>query len=237
MRRHLTFANVIGLIALFVVLGGGVYAAAKISGSKIKKESIAGNRLKPNGVTGQQVDESSLGKVPKAESADSAQTAQRATSAQTAETAASAETLAGTAPGGFVSSADVKQIRFDVNVGAGTSQDVLQLGPLTLTAGCNPDGPFTLHATSSSPNAGIDIGYALNANSAASSGFVVGPAPPVLVESWTGADTTHRSVGNIVYTDLSSPTATTITIPFAVFYEDAATTRCFLSGIATRTSG
>ena len=41
--------TIIACLALFLALGGGVYAAAKsskISGNKIKKSSIAGNRFK-----------------------------------------------------------------------------------------------------------------------------------------------------------------------------------------------
>ena len=59
-RPRLSFANVVSVIALFIALGGSVYAAAKINGNTIKKESIPGNRLKPNKVTGKQVNESKL---------------------------------------------------------------------------------------------------------------------------------------------------------------------------------
>lgn len=45
-RRRMTFSNVISMIALFAVIGGGAYAANKISGKKIKKDSIPINRLK-----------------------------------------------------------------------------------------------------------------------------------------------------------------------------------------------
>jgi hypothetical protein len=37
MRRRLTFANVVAVIALFLALGGTVYAAGKISGKTIIK--------------------------------------------------------------------------------------------------------------------------------------------------------------------------------------------------------
>ncbi|MFN8114454.1 MAG: hypothetical protein U0R51_14795 [Solirubrobacterales bacterium] len=48
MRTRLTYANVMATLALFVALGGGAYAAAKINGSSIKKNSIPSNRLKKN---------------------------------------------------------------------------------------------------------------------------------------------------------------------------------------------
>lgn len=53
-------AMIVALIALFVALGGSVYAANKINGKTIKKGTLPGNRLKPNTVTGKQVKESAL---------------------------------------------------------------------------------------------------------------------------------------------------------------------------------
>jgi hypothetical protein len=60
----------VALLALFVALGGSVYAAAKINGSAVKKNSLPGNRIKPGSVTGKQVREASLGKVPDADTLD-----------------------------------------------------------------------------------------------------------------------------------------------------------------------
>ncbi len=45
--KYLTFSNVIACLALFVALGGSVYAAGKISGKQIKPSSLPGNRIKP----------------------------------------------------------------------------------------------------------------------------------------------------------------------------------------------
>jgi len=70
-RRHLTFSNIVALLALFLALGGSVYAASKINGKSIKKQSVPGNRLKPDSVTSTQVNESSLAQVPSAANADS----------------------------------------------------------------------------------------------------------------------------------------------------------------------
>jgi hypothetical protein len=98
-------ALVISLIALFVALSGTVYAATKINGRLIKVKSLPGNRLKPGSVpgnrlrpgtisgtslapgsvTGAQIDLSTLGQVPSAlnaASADSATSAQTAIDAQ-----------------------------------------------------------------------------------------------------------------------------------------------------------
>lgn len=100
---------IIALIALFVAMGGTVYAAKKINGKTIKVKSLPGNRLKPRSVpanrlkpgvltsagiagpiTGAQINESTLGMVPNAAHAVTADTAASATDAQTALNAVNA---------------------------------------------------------------------------------------------------------------------------------------------------
>src|SRR5947207_12594683 len=58
--RRPSHATIVAYLALFVALGGSVYAATRIDGRSIKPHSIPGNRLKPDSVTGRQVKESSL---------------------------------------------------------------------------------------------------------------------------------------------------------------------------------
>lgn len=78
--KFLSFSNVVACLALFVALGGSVYAAGKISGKQIKPSSLPGNRIKPktiaanrvkpksltgrqvksNSLTGEQIDEKTL---------------------------------------------------------------------------------------------------------------------------------------------------------------------------------
>jgi hypothetical protein len=50
LRPHLTYANVIATLALFVALGGGAYAVTQINGTQIKKHSLPGNRLEDRAV-------------------------------------------------------------------------------------------------------------------------------------------------------------------------------------------
>jgi hypothetical protein len=112
MRQRNRFGSpalIISLIALFVALGGTVYAAKKINGKAIKVKSIPGNRLKPKSVpanrlkpgvltgaqiagpiTGAQINESTLGRVPMAGHAETADLAHAATDAQTALNAVNA---------------------------------------------------------------------------------------------------------------------------------------------------
>jgi hypothetical protein len=54
-RKVFTFSNIIACMALFVALGGSVYAAAKINGKQIKAGSLPGNRLKPRTITARRI--------------------------------------------------------------------------------------------------------------------------------------------------------------------------------------
>lgn len=60
--KAFTFSNAIALLALFIALGGSVYAASnKISGTQIKAKSLPGNRIKPNTVTATQIKKGTIG--------------------------------------------------------------------------------------------------------------------------------------------------------------------------------
>jgi len=107
-------ALAISILALFVALGGTVYAAkkAKINGKAVKVKSLPGNRVKMHSIpanrlqpsvlsklgsaqqsgsiTGAEIDELSLGQVPNAAHAETADRAQSAVDAQTALNAVNA---------------------------------------------------------------------------------------------------------------------------------------------------
>lgn len=53
--KMLTVSNVISCLALFVALGGSVYAAGKINGRQIKPNSLPGNRVKAKTLPGNRV--------------------------------------------------------------------------------------------------------------------------------------------------------------------------------------
>lgn len=116
MRRH-SLALPIACAALIVAALGGsaVYAATKLDGHQIRTSSMPGNRvipgslpgnrlrpgtipanrLAPGSVTGAQVNAATLGQVPSAVHADSADRALSATRATSAESAANAERVNG----------------------------------------------------------------------------------------------------------------------------------------------
>ena len=89
--RRPSAAMIVAVIALISALGGSAvaddaveFAKTKVlNGKNIKKKSIAGSKLRNNTITGTQVNESRLGKVPSATKAD---TATSATSAGNADT-------------------------------------------------------------------------------------------------------------------------------------------------------
>lgn len=87
MRRHLTFANIVSMLALFIALGGISWAAATlpknsvgtkqlkknaVTNSDIKKNAVTGSKVKSNTLGGSDINESSLAQVPSAASADAA---------------------------------------------------------------------------------------------------------------------------------------------------------------------
>ena len=68
--ERLTYANVMSTLAVFIALGGSSYAALTINGSSIKNRSIAATKLRHNTLTGTEIKEARLGRVPRAKSAD-----------------------------------------------------------------------------------------------------------------------------------------------------------------------
>jgi hypothetical protein len=112
-------ALLVACAALFVALGGTVLAATKIDGRTIRVKSlpgnrltvgsVPGNRLQPGtipgsrlakrSVKGDQIDIETLGQVPSADHADSADTARRAQTAIAADHATDASTINGRSVG------------------------------------------------------------------------------------------------------------------------------------------
>ena len=79
-RARLTYANVVATLALFVAMGGGAYAAATIGSGDIKDNAVRSRHIdngqvkssdvENDGLSGNNVDESSLGLVPEADLLD-----------------------------------------------------------------------------------------------------------------------------------------------------------------------
>ena len=91
-RPHLSYANVMATLALFVALGGTSYAVAKITGRDIQDRSISRLDIRKNGLTGTEIKEKTLKQVPKAKLAATASIADSANLAKNADTATTATT-------------------------------------------------------------------------------------------------------------------------------------------------
>jgi hypothetical protein len=125
LRSRLTYANVVATLALFIALGGTSVAASNlISGSKIKRDSIPGDRLKKHALTSTQVNVAKLGTVPAASHAAAADTAGRASSADTAANATHATTADAAGSATHATAADT----------AGHASDADTLGGLSAAA-------------------------------------------------------------------------------------------------------
>ncbi len=70
LRPHLSYANVMATIAVFIALGGSSYAALTITGRNVKDSSLSWRDLKRNTLGGTRIKESRLGQVPRAANAD-----------------------------------------------------------------------------------------------------------------------------------------------------------------------
>ncbi len=98
-KKVLTFSNVVAFIALFVALGGSVYAAGKISGTQIKSGSVPGNRIKSKSLTAKQIKPGSLtGAQIKAGSLGATQINQSTLTGVSASSLASVLYVSATAP-------------------------------------------------------------------------------------------------------------------------------------------
>jgi hypothetical protein len=103
LESRLTYANVMSTLCFFLLLGGGAYAAGHlgknsvgskqlqknaVTTAKVKNEAITAAKVKKGTLTGTQINASTLGKVPNATHADTANSADTAHSANTANSAA-----------------------------------------------------------------------------------------------------------------------------------------------------
>jgi hypothetical protein len=59
-RCHLTYANVMATLAVFIVLGGGAYAAAKIGSSDIARNAIKSKHIHENAVKSKHVKDNQI---------------------------------------------------------------------------------------------------------------------------------------------------------------------------------
>jgi hypothetical protein len=90
LRPRLAYANVMATIAVFIALGGASYAAFRLPKNSVgtrqlRKNAVNGAKVLDNSLTGNDIEEASLGTVPRAADADRAAQANQANQAQNAQ--------------------------------------------------------------------------------------------------------------------------------------------------------
>lgn len=144
LRPRLSYANVVSTLCLFILLGGGAYAAMQLPqnsvGTKqLKNSAVTSAKIKNGAITGSKVDLGTLGTVPNAIHAASADTAATAGSASAAAHATDAEQaahatdsdrLGGELPAAFFRSANVVPFRFFANFCVNATDSSCTAAPL-----------------------------------------------------------------------------------------------------------
>lgn len=149
---RLSYANVVSTLCLFLLLGGGAFAATKLARNsvgprqlkagavrtaKIANEAVTGAKIKRGTIDGSRIALPTLGVVPSAQSAansDHAARADRATSADTASSADDARSLGGAAPSTYLGR--IAQTATGVNlhvISGGVVVEATPGGPLAIT--------------------------------------------------------------------------------------------------------
>jgi hypothetical protein len=158
-RKRLTYANVMSSIAVFLVLGGGAAIAAglaknSVGAKQLKKNAVTAAKIKNNAVNGAKVNEGSLGVVPNAThatSADKANTADKAITAGKADSAATATKADSATTAGSAESVDGRSIEQIFVKLPASSTKTLQFGVFNLvvkcSAGANPEIEIDPQAT------------------------------------------------------------------------------------------
>lgn len=105
-RRHLNYANVMATIAIVLALGGasalaaGKLAKNSVGTRQLRDGAVTGAKVKDGSLSGADIDASSLGTVPSAARAGTANTATSANSAGTADSARRADAAPPVGPAG-----------------------------------------------------------------------------------------------------------------------------------------
>lgn len=130
--RRPSASMIIACIALFAAIGGGAYAASleknSVTSKTVKNKSLKGKDQKPDTLTGNQINESTLGQVP---------SAANATNASNATTANSVNGLT------------MRSVDFAIDTTAGPTVVLNDFNGLTITATCAAGPALTVQASTS----------------------------------------------------------------------------------------
>jgi hypothetical protein len=134
-RRRLTFANSVSLLALFVALGGSSYAALSVGSGQIANNSVRTQDLRNNTILSRDVrDNVLLGRDIHRDSVEG-----RNVNESTLGTVPDAGKLGGQSPSAFLPAGSLKKtglIRFS----RGQTKPIAKSGPYSWTGTCSDDG-------------------------------------------------------------------------------------------------
>ena len=209
LRSHLTYANVVASLALFLALGGVGYAAATIGSGQIKdntvrskdirNKTVVGKDVKDNALGSAQVKESALGKVPMAQAADTAARAGNATVADKLD------------------GLDAAAINFNPVDGPVAFTEVLNFGGLVLRAECRGADNLHVQADTTVADAIItssmvrDEGPGDTPHAVHDPDFNPGDNLDILDDAGVGGTSSFDVGGTLTY---STPTGVTVTATF-----------------------
>jgi hypothetical protein len=223
-RPRLSYANVVSTLCLFVLLGGGAYAA-----SRLPPDSVGTKQLKKDAVKGPKVADRSLTARDIRGSVALANRASNADHAASADRAASADLLAGSPPAAFMPSGSVARAHSAVTIsGGGRDDPLLSIGPLTLKANCENTG-LAIYLRILASTAASD-GRAVWGSSGGSAGRVeLSGAPQVTVEQSALSASGASGAGDFLYVDAT----TTVAIDFA-YTASGPQQSCTIDAVALR---
>ena len=169
--------TLIALIALVIALAGTAYAAIKIDTQDIRRNAVTAKKLATNSVTnraiaadavtGDKVNEASLGQVPNAAKAATADQATNATNATSADQADNAATVGG-----------LRAQKFAVKQVASTAlTTIATVGTLDVRAGCDVNGLVLLEVRPASGAAAQVVRFSAHTGNNTTSGGGQGTLP------------------------------------------------------------
>ncbi len=189
--------TLIALTALVIALAGTAYAAIKIDTQDIRRNAVTAKKLATNSVTnraiaadavtGDEVNEGTLGQVPNAAKSTTADQATNATNATNADQATNATTVGGMRAQKFA----VKQLS---STGLTT---IATLGTLDLRAGCNASGNVLLEVRPASGAPSQVARFSVHTNAGATGGGGEGTLPPTGLTILNGGEGSASKDGTV----------------------------------------
>jgi hypothetical protein len=217
---RLSYANVISSLALFAALTGGTALALEgkntVDSGDIKKNAVKTSDIAADAATGNDVNESTLGKVPSAATADSATTAGSAATAAAAQTAATSDSVKTLVPIGM------------------KTMNKTSPGPTLVT-----HGPFTIRGSCTGPGgvsvaepeiASLEANSAFEATSQNNTNFNTSFGGSAAFSPMTGAGSSGGPAIEVVTFAAFAPSGKAISGVINTFAHDAGNPQCRFHG-------